>query len=335
MVTAPMVDVACAFLLYDSRSGSTFLSRELGRACPDLLVTPEISFRPLLLVPDPVLADGGTRLARRILRGRSMANINLGENELATLLAGLARPLNRGSIMRAIAGWYADQEGARGARVVLVKSGEHIFHVRQLWNELPDARFVYLYRDPRAVISSKLRTRRPYYPREAMAWGGSLLAALQWRAYCKTIEEFQATTACKQVGYETLVTRTDSTVAEIAAYLGVGVGGASGREYHVPAAERSIHPRVFAIGISQDRLTAWHDELSRPDELVIQRLLMPIMADRGYAARFTPGLLELAGAFGRALFNFGVGAAHHAGYHALVALRRRIGRVLGSLRGST
>jgi hypothetical protein len=330
-----MADVACAFLLYDSRSGSTFLSRELGRACPDLLVTPEISFRPLLLVPDPVLAAGGTRLARRILSGRSMANIGLGENELATLLAGLARPLSRGGVMRAIAGWHADHEGTRRATMVLVKSGEHIFHVRRLLSELPDARFVYLYRDPRAVISSKLRTRRPYYPREAMAWGGSLLAALQWRAYCKTIDEFQVSTACKQVAYEKLVTRTDSTVAEIAVYLGVGVGGASGREYHVPEAERSIHPRVFANGISQDRLTAWHDELSRQDELVIQRLLMPVMADRGYVVRFTPGLLELAGAFARALIKFGVGAARHAGYHTLVALRRRIGRVRGSLRGST
>jgi sulfotransferase family protein len=276
------------FLVYDSRSGSTLLSREIAAQFPDAYVSPEIRFDALFGRPAAWWRHAGDGRVRQLLEaGRVPQKLELADADVGQLSdARGIRPLIEALVSRAAA-----REGRSAPAVAVIKSGRHLRAARRILADIPDARFVFVVRDPRAAIASKLVTDRPYVPGQKMAWAGPFAAALQWRWYGRLARELARAAPVHSVPYEALLADPAGVLEALARFLSIrrALGGA---RYRVPDAERAIHGRVLAGGVDASRAAAWRSELSREDQTVIEILCGSEMRRWGYEAELHPGPLR-------------------------------------------
>jgi hypothetical protein len=305
------------FLVYDSRSGSTLLAREMTARLDGVFVTPEIGFDGLLAMRESELIRlGWPAVLGRLYDGYEFRHFDLPFEVAASLLHDASgTPLGRAQAVRVLLAAYVARLADPGTRCVIVKNGSHLRHWRALQALFGGAlRLIHITRDPRAVINSKLRTQRPYRPAESMAWGGPLLAAVRWRRYVEQAQRARrGGVAIHTLRYEDLLATPDSVIDGIARFLGAPVrAAASGSAYGVPERERSIHRRIAAPGFDSARETAWQRELSGPDRFQIETLCASAMSGLGYRAQAAPGPLNVATAWCRGLPRAIVGTLRHA-----------------------
>jgi hypothetical protein len=267
------------FLVYDSRSGSTLLSREIAAQFPDVYVSPEIRFDALFGRDAgwwKHAADG--RVFRLLEAGRIPEKLDLARDELQRLSSGARgiRPLIEDLIACAAA-----RDGRGRPAVAVIKSGRHLRAARRILADIPDARFLYVVRDPRAAIASKLMTERPYVPGQKMAWAGVGAAALQWCWYGRLARRLAKSAPLLALKYESLLEDSAGTSEAVAQFLG-SRRGAGGARYRVPDAERAIHQRALADGVDASRASAWRAELSPGDQAVIESVCGREMRRWGY-----------------------------------------------------
>jgi hypothetical protein len=277
-----------AFLVHDARSGSTLLSDMLTRRLSGVYVTPEIAFVRLLRVAGRRSATAPRRgLAQRMVSGNLLRNLGIDAAELSGIVAGLPDPLPTSTLIRRLLETHRLRAGASPPDCVVVKHGIHV----QVWREIAAAfgdatRFIHIHRDPRAVVSSKLRTVRPYVQEETLAWYGPLLGAWRWRAYSVAMREAAASgVPVLDVPYEALLEDPDDQLGRVAAFLGVAVRGRDERpaaDYRIPEAERGIHGLVRSGRVHRDRADAWSTELSMRELKAVEAIASGEMRARGY-----------------------------------------------------
>ena len=302
-----------AFLVYDSRSGSTLLSREVAAHFPEVYVSPEIRLDPLLGRRSGWWRRAGDgRVYERLLDGRLPEKLALPPAELKRISAEAQgiRPL-----IEALATQAAATQGRAAPAVALIKSGRHLRASRQILMDVPDARFVYIVRDPRAAIASKLVTDRPYVPGQKMAWAGTCAAALQWRWYGRLARRLGRKAPVLGLRYEALLDGHSNVLADLSRFLESPLGS-GGSRYRVPPAEQAIHGRVLAAGIDVARTSAWRSELSEEDQAVIEILCGQEMRHWGYEAELRIERLRAARLVAKAFAVSAVRAVREAAQRA-------------------
>ena len=138
------------FLVHDSRSGSTLLSKTLSDRLENVVVTPEISLAPLLLGRKRVDLPGGRRALRRFLQGPQVRNLELLETEIETLLSRLGERFTVKAAIEQTARVYAERAmaGSGPGATVIVKNGQHAFCWKRIQHILgPGVPFIHIYRE--------------------------------------------------------------------------------------------------------------------------------------------------------------------------------------------
>lgn len=277
------------FLVYDSRSGSTLLSREIATRIPGIHVTPEIRFDALFgRSPRWWRRARPERVAALLDAGRVPRKLGLGPDAVRQLAARNRSPR---ALIEALLGEARRAGGGRDAATAVIKSGLHLVVARRLLADIPDARFLFIVRDPRAAIASKLATDRPYHPGLKMAWAGALAAAVQWRLYARRARALARSAPLHAMTYESLLDRHAEAMLGVSEFLGSRVGMAEGG-YRIPEEERGIHARVLAGGVDAGRATAWRGALSPDDQAVIEIVCGREMRRWGYAPELQTGVLR-------------------------------------------
>lgn len=277
-----------AFLVHDARSGSTLLSDMLTRRLSGVYVTPEIAFIRLLRVAGRRRASLSRRgLARRMASGNLLRNLGIAAGELPGIIEALPDPVATSAVIRHLLDAHRERAGAPPPACIVVKHGIHV----QVWREIAaafagSARLIHIYRDPRAVVSSKLRTVRPYAREETLAWYGPLLGAWRWRGYSRAMRAAAASgMPVLDVPFERLLEDPDAELGRIAGFLGVGLRERDERpatEYRIPDAERGIHRLVQSGRVHRERASAWSGELSPRELAAIEAIAGGEMLSRGY-----------------------------------------------------
>jgi len=279
------------FLVYDSRSGSTLLSREIAEHFPGVWVSPEIRFDAFFGRTARWWRKAGPDAIHHLLiSARVPDKLDIAPADARRLAAGARNP--RELIESLVISQRGRNGEARPAEAV-IKSGMHLRIGRSILREIPDARFLFMVRDPRASIASKLATERPYHPGQRMAWAGALVAALQWRWYARLARQLGGHVELHVVAYEQLLAAHRDTLDALSRFFAIATGYGGGT-YRVPAAERSIHGRVEAGGLEAERANAWRKELSPDDQAVIELVCSREMRRLGYQPELQIGLLHAA-----------------------------------------
>lgn len=195
-----------------------------------------------------------------------------------------------------------------GSRLVLEKTPAHIEHWRSIQRLFPEARFVHLIRDPRAVVASLRRA--------ASSWGrgwaprSTLRGARIWQA---AIAERDAMAAAlgdgyREQGYEDLRAQPASRLGELFAWLGLdadralcaaAVAACTPDRLQDRGSKSALpwDPAGEPAGFYRDAdVESWRTELGRRDIRLIEAVNRAAMEALGYrpenpAGRKPPGLL--------------------------------------------
>jgi hypothetical protein len=291
------------FLVSDSRSGSTLLARELTARVAKLVVTTELNF-------DPVFARLRIRLqAPQRIAQRVAAQPNFSGDPVNDDGQVWAHELTRGGdaagklFFGLMERWLSGNWRGVPPDCVVIKNGSHARYASVIYAALTDrVKFIFLVRDPRSVVASKLRTRRPYAPWEVMAWGGSLIAALRWRGYARKMNRVKERGAqVLEVRYEDLIQNPAVVIDAIAEFCGcTTLATETHASYRVPPAEAQIHTMATSEAISASRLTEWTTALAARDKRIVEAVCATEMRARSYPlttkGRYTKRILICAAA---------------------------------------
>lgn len=283
------------FLLYYSRSGSTFLSSRLDRF-EDIGVTLESGLLRTLILKKHDL--------RKARDPEAVYELISDEGRFRNL--GVSREAFS-SCLRAYGG-YGVEEVARaafaahlsgrkpGARVWVVKDGANGYWLNQISSEIPDALFLHVLRDGRAVLNSGLNNARPYATGERMA-RDSVTAARTWTKFVCSVDGYAAghpdrVLRCR---YEDLMADEEGEISRVREFLGLPAetvaGGAEGYYERLSEKERRIH-RLISSAPEKGRVEAWREELGRGERLVFEHRAASILREHGY---HVPGRSSLPG----------------------------------------
>ena len=203
------------FIVGPHRSGTTLLQAMLS-SHSRLTVPPETGYfdqvwpRRAHLGP---LTDAGN-LARvgRFVTSRDCAVSDLHVDWSQVTAAVAASPGGYEDLFVAILALYAR---SRGKRRVGEKSPRHLFAIPELSRLYPQARFLCLIRDPRAVVRSERET----------SWGSQSVLRIT-RRWCRVVdaaEKFSQSLPANRfrlVSYEDLVTNPETQLRSICQFLG-------------------------------------------------------------------------------------------------------------------
>lgn len=183
--------------------------------------------------------------------------------------------------------------------VILEKTPAHITVLDQLQEVLPEARFIHIIRDPRAVAASLAAAGRDWG--HSWASTSALHNARRWRANVSEglALRRKAPGRCYELRYEDLLADTAGHLAELFAWMDLENGGALAREVaeesdinrlqkgdSQAAWDLSKEPKGF---FRKGRADSWKEELSRSDIAAVEAIAGPLMEELGYD-RVTPGM---------------------------------------------
>jgi uncharacterized protein YjiS (DUF1127 family) len=270
------------FVVGPSRSGTTLLQAMLN-AHSRLCVPPETHFFPYEAEFDGLISrvrwGRGLDAFVRFLfeEKRRLADLGL---EREPLLAE-ARRLNltsKRALFLLILARYRKQ--AEDGEIVGEKTPRHLLHAQTLACRYPDARFLVLFRDPRAKALSE---------RHVPFGSPSLFVATRrWRQYARAFARLRRTVRPErlhEMSYEALVRHPRREVEHLASFLGVAFENDMLAFYDRD--ERGYPSREdwkqnTTRPIEEKHIDKWKRELSGREIALIERTAGPELEERGY-----------------------------------------------------
>jgi hypothetical protein len=181
-------DPRLAFLVFRSRSGSTFFGDRLSRH-PQVLVTPESNLAPKLIKFFGSRRAGfpsAPAIADYVLLEPKFRQWNLPRKDLVHALEK-NKPHDWSTAFQIICRVYRDHQKPEARVVVFKNSGWYYKNIDLLLSVFPGSKVIGMVRDPRAVYNS---ARKALHSERGEPLAGSILGnALGWRRYIKILEE--------------------------------------------------------------------------------------------------------------------------------------------------
>ena len=179
-----------------------------------------------------------------------------------------------------------------GKRLISEKTPDNVQVFDDLGDILSEAKFVFVVRDPRAVIHSMQQVGARAAAKERVAPAGrDLLADLDWINRSTSAGDCFAARnpgRCIVVHYETLVSRPEETLGGVCRFLGLKFDPQMLRtdqknEYVQPVLDRSGYvwytPEMYNSAVDPSRSSAWEQGLGRGVALLVE----DYFARRSYA----------------------------------------------------
>jgi len=154
------------------------------------------------------------------------------------------------------------------------KSPPHIFYEQHILSMYPQARLLYLVRDPRAVIASL----------KSCHWSTANIVT-NAKVWCNGVRQMREDDQRLIVRYEDLVEAPMDTLRHIAAFLGTSVpGDLLEQETHDAVEQRKAKSQASLEQISTRHRDKWKELLSVPDRegQIVERLCQEEMKRFGY-----------------------------------------------------
>lgn len=261
-----------------SRSGTTLLGAMLGVG-PAAVTVPEAEFKWQLFEDtgpagaEPAKARLDTTALAHRLRDDRMFRLW----DVALPSAG-GSPLTYRELLDGLVGAYASRIGKPDAEVWVDHTPGNIRYGLTLHRTFPDARFLHLVRDGRAVAASVL----------PLDWGPNSAgqSAMYWAAQLAAgfaLETALGPDVVRTVRYEDLVRDPAGTLASVCDFLGIPYRDdmVNARDYRVGAYEAE-QQRLVAGPPQPDRIEAWREQLTMRQIRDFERATGELLEYLGY-----------------------------------------------------
>ena len=312
MTNSPTVPV---FVIGYMRSGTSLL-RNILASHPAMFASPgetkyfefQTTIRRLYpdLDHDQGLANLITTLADIVTNGRGdkletdltgyrPTGYALQPDDLETLMSQAQHNREYGAVFRVVMDFYARQAGKIHW---LEKTPQHTFFIDEIVQSIPDARFVEIVRDPRAVLASKKRFKDT--ARTTERFGDDLRKVkmmmrvydpfwdtLAWRLAVRAVQKAkkQYPQQIITVQYEQLITAPENTIRPVCEFLSLPF---MGEMLDLEALRQEAGFRIDYGSFSTDPLERWKDKLPPAEIALCQYLVGGQMKTSGYAPVAVP-----------------------------------------------
>ena len=278
------------FIVGASRSGTTLLRLMLD-AHPDLAIPSETHFGELW-APQTDSPLSREQLLESLVGCFTWPDFGLAPEALEAALSQI-HPFNVGDGLRSFYSLYA---ASRGKRRWGDKTPDYVDIVDQVADILPEARFIHLIRDGRAVSESMARMHFNKLGQDFTA-----LARL-WKEKINRAREFSRRDAYLEVRYEDLVLRPRCELERICAFIKLPFDAcmleywrsaesrlAEFRDWYGPdgnvmsaSADRAKNHRLLKRPLRPERIDAWKTSLHRDAVAAIEDEAGDLLRDLGY-----------------------------------------------------
>jgi len=280
-----------SFILYDNRSGSTFLSALLNQyegVC--VSIETDLVFQMLEYKRNIHTIEEKNIFLDYLFEKTRFRELEIDRSKAAKAIENVK--LSKGELLRVLLEVYFYQN-APDAEYYVVKGPRIYYHIRNLLKYFPEARFIQLVRDGRAVYYSKSKTSSIQYMDGDYVNCGPmnkniLHAAMLWRRKLRIAESFHQHVL--DIRYEDLITDAKPAIEKILDYIDVpkekrnktklkdSYMSNMRKEYHVLHANVGDKPR-------HDFIEKWKENLL-PQEICLYEFIT-----KAYLKRYTYKLL--------------------------------------------
>lgn len=280
------------FLLYVSRSGSTMLANRMTMHLQGALALPELDLVTTMFArgEHAIASLNRPRLEKLIESDRKFSELELAEGAAREIAEASAGHGIR-AVLEALVSTYTKRRKLPMPELVIFQRGSLLSVAHDIATHFPEAKFIHVYRDPRAVIRSVAEIgsgRFESFDPRHMGRRDTLGLARNWVTYVERVDALVAAHPGRvhQIRFEHLCRDLSGELNAIARFAGrnfvlEGNGGAE-----VGVNEREIHQNVSAAPML-DRLDAWQRELPIWRGYVTERFAAAAMHRRGYEPFFT------------------------------------------------
>lgn len=269
------------------RSGTTLFASMLGGS-PEVVAVPESQFllRALRFCDAFDLRRRWERDFRLALWGldrecvgEALSGVDGREHGVASREEVVSRAY-RSLVEECFVNSVAEQGGEAGW--FLDHTPENVEHYPALAKAFPEACFVHLVRDGRAVVNSVMT--RPWGPntpiRGASWWLGKLGHGL-------AAESGLAGDRIRRVHYEDLVSDEEATMAAVCEWLGIPFTGAiTYGDGIVPNSYTSEQHSLVGGRVESRRASGWRQEMGKRDVEIIEAMVWDVLACLGYDLQY-------------------------------------------------
>ena len=272
------------FLVGCPRSGTTLLQQMLD-AHPAIAIAPETHFIRRFWLQRETYGDltqdhNYQKLINDIIAIPEFSEMELNSHEFSEAVWQIKRDYS--SIFHLLLKQFA---GLRQVQIVGEKTPNHLLYMQTLQAFFPDARFIHIVRDPRAVVNS-WRT---------VPWStGSIQGdAKVWRRYMRTAQQTPpAGQTLFTLHYEHLVSKPEECLRNICQFLNLEFEPAMLNYYQQETAlvnvSREPWKKNAVKPVSESSLNRWQTDLSAQTIAEIEAIVYPDMQQLGYQRYSSP-----------------------------------------------
>lgn len=274
------------FIISDSRSGSTYLSQAFHKFFSNVLVLPEIRLDNILTIPKQTKNITVEKIFKQITGSNDLDNI-FPNPELIRNISQSLLIYNYDAVVTSIGEHYAKHVGVdfTGFDTVLIKKGNHLNVINDIFESFQDVDVIFLLRDPRAVYFSKKRTSMPRFPQLCMGWKGPFLCSFQWVKFCRIIAGYNIDRDKKihVVKYEDLINLGPRKITEklLDQKSDCYSKCMNQKQYFVPYNQKSIHENLSKPPISK-RIDIWREHLKIHETIIIEKITLKYLKIHSY-----------------------------------------------------
>jgi hypothetical protein len=271
------------FLVYVQRSGSTFFSallngyKEIGVSLSANLPGEFIDSKHL-----PIRSEADVDwIVKRLYEDIKFKSWKIGQDDLVETLRGAPFPLHFPQLLELILRLYFSRVKP-AARLFVYKKGAFIYRVKTLMKMFPEAKFIYMYRDPRGVYNSQKHNRRSISNQSFAT--NPVTFCQTWASAMQIARSHESDPHFISVKYEDLVNDSTSVMTRVCNFLGIEGERTEGTlDYYnkVPAEQKHLHTLIKEAP-RKDRINAWWSTLSDAEIWIIEQYTARFLKSYGY-----------------------------------------------------
>jgi sulfotransferase family protein len=249
------------FLLYLSRSGSTYFSRLLAENGKNLTVLPETNYFSNILSHFKIFNKYDAKsVSNLIFEDPKFRLFNITKESLDVSLI-LCDDYDQA--IQEVTKIILEKEGLRHSENVLVKDGRLIDFLKEIKILFTLPKILFIQRDPRGCINSLLHSPKIFIKgNSSMGWNDIEMCCNSYETYLKKINNISENFQIFKISYEALVKSEAETIHDSLQYLELSLVDSknSVAESFIRKQEKLAHKNVFETP-DDARISAWQKEL--------------------------------------------------------------------------
>lgn len=280
------------FLTYNSRSGSTFLSQLLNEYS-DITVGLEANI-PDGMVYGPYCINAEESLEKyldEIYNNEKFKSWEINRSELKNELISIGKfPISFIELLQILLKLYFKDDPAK---VWIHKCGHYIRFHEKIRKQLPNTKFVYVNRDPRAIFNSQKNSINSYTGLPMHTNPGIFLH--EYKATHNYIIKYKKANWLHIIDYENLIKNPDNEVSNLLKFLEVSNEKNIKEDYYlkIPAKQKHLHKNLQSDPI-QSRMNSWKYKLNNFEIVFLQYYLKKELKFHAYPLVETSSLSTIS-----------------------------------------